>query len=508
MAYRSFSRREFLAASAAAAGVTALAARPTCAQDTADIRVAVIGIRGQGQTHIAALHDNVVALCDVDRQILADRAAMVEEKFQRKVETFVDFRRLLDRQDIDAVSIATPNHSHALITILAAQAGKDVYVEKPASHNIWEGRQMVAAARRFGRVIQCGTQSRSSPSLAEAVEFVRSGQLGKVQYAIGTCFKPRPSIGRLTSPLQIPAHIDYELWCGPAEKRDLFRPQLHYDWHWDSNTGNGDLGNQGIHQVDIARWFLGERGIAPRVISIGGRLGYDDAGDTPNTQVVFYEFPTAPLLFEIRGLPRSKASQADWTRSMDSFRESTVGVIVQCVDGHVLVPDYHQAIAFDRQGNVVRRWAGGGDHHANWLAAVAAHDASLLTAEISEGHISSALCHAGMVSHRLGSAQLAVDIARQLAANDLLSSAFERMAGHLRANGVDIDSGGGRLMLGPWLAVDTTTQQMTGHEGASALFSREYRHPFVVPDLESAGIEDPAGQYGKSDFNGSVRQHV
>ena len=183
---------------------------------------------------------------------------------------------------------------HALIAIAAAQAGKDVYVEKPASHDIWEGRQMVQAARQNNRIMQCGTQSRSSTSLKEAVAFVHGGELGKIQYALGTCYKPRPSIGKLDKPLAIPSTIDYDLWCGPAAKEDLYRPNLHYDWHWDFNTGNGDMGNQGIHQMDIARWFLGEDALAPRVISIGGRLGYEDAGNTPNTQIVYLDYPSRP----------------------------------------------------------------------------------------------------------------------------------------------------------------------------------------------------------------------
>ena len=167
---------------------------------------------------------------------------------------------------------------------------------------------------------------------------MQGGALGKIQYAIGTCYKPRKSIGKLDAPLQVPAHIDYDLWCGPAEKRDLLRPKLHYDWHWDFNTGNGDMGNQGIHQMDIARWFLGYDTISPRVLSIGGRLGYDDAGDTPNTQTVIHDYPEAPLIFETRGLPKAKqfqtpvvsTSEKFWDRNMDRYRGSQIGVIIQC----------------------------------------------------------------------------------------------------------------------------------------------------------------------------------
>jgi predicted dehydrogenase len=484
----SISRRDFLAASAASAVAANLAgARRVLAadnknSDTKDIRVAVIGTRGQGFGHIRTLKDNLVALCDVDEKILNERANWVADETGRKVEKFVDYRKLVERDDIDAVSIATPNHLHAIITIAAAQAGKDVYVEKPASHNVWEGRQMVNAARVYSRIIQCGTQSRSSESLQKAVAFVQGGKLGKIKYAIGTCYKPRKSIGKLDKPLAIPSHIDYDLWCGPAEKRDLYRPELHYDWHWDFNTGNGDMGNQGIHQMDIARWFLGERGLAPRVLSIGGRLGYEDAGDTPNTQIVYQDYPAAPLVFETRGLPRSKSAQETWGDSMDNYRGSRVGVIVQCENGHVLVPSYSEAIAYDLDGNVVERWQGSGGHHDNWLAAIVSRNPADLNAEILDGHVSSSLCHTGAISHQVGKAAKAGEIAEKIAACSLLSASFDRMASHLRANGVDID-GEAALTLGEWLDVDPETEQIKGNDAASRHLTRDYRQPFVVPNL-------------------------
>ena len=359
----SVNRRQFVASTLAAGAAAQFlgTSRANAADDTAtrSIRVAQIGVRGQGRGHLGNLHQNLVAICDVDEEVLHDRAAMVKEKWGKDVELFTDYREMVQRDDIDAVSIATPNHTHAIITIAAAAAGKDVYVEKPAAHNIWEGRQMAAAAQRYNRIIQCGTQSRSSPSLHAAVDFVRSGQLGKIEYAIGTCYKPRKSIGKLEKPLQIPDSIHYDLWCGPAEKTELYRPELHYDWHWDFNTGNGDMGNQGIHQMDIARWFLGEPKLAPRAISIGGRLGYDDAGNTPNTQITYLDYPKAPLIFETRGLPRSKEAQKNWGDGMDRHRNSRVGVIVQCEGGHVLVPSYVEAVVYDSSGREMKRFKGG-----------------------------------------------------------------------------------------------------------------------------------------------------
>lgn len=463
------------------------------AHDTADLRVGVIGFNNQGSFHIQQLQNRVVALCDVDQLILHKKAQQLKEEWGRDVETFIDYRRLLDREDIDAVSIATPNHTHALIAVAAAQAGKHVYVEKPVSHNIWEGRQMVAAARRNDCIMQCGTQSRSSPCLQEAVKFVRSGQLGKIQYALGTCYKPRPSIGQSDQPFQFPNNVDRDLWLGPASDETFYRPTKnskgnynpHYDWHWDFNTGNGDIGNQGIHQMDIARWFLGENRLAPRCVSIGGRLGYDDAGNTPNTQVSYFDYPVAPLIFETRGLPRSKEAQQHWGDSMDTYRGSRIGVIVQCEQGYVLAPNtYAEVVAFDPDGQEVKRWEGAGNHHDNWLSAIVAGDRSKLNADILEGHLSSSLCHLGGVSHQLGEKLPASEIDEKIRGNPLLSSSFARMAAHLRANDVDIDSQQSALTLGPWLELDADSETFTHNDQANELRSRSQRAPFVIPDLE------------------------
>lgn len=484
-------RRDFLSAgAAAAAGLTMSGfALPASAAGTSNLRCAAIGVHAQGNSHVIGMGKRVVAICDVDQKVLAERTKEHEERIGQSIDTFTDYRRLLERDDIDAISIGTPNHTHALIAIAAIQAGKHVYVEKPVSHNVWEGRQLVAAARKYNRIVQCGTQSRSSVALKEAVAWVQDGGLGKIQHALGTCYKPRKSIGKLSAPLSISDSIDYDLWCGPAEKRDLYRSQLHYDWHWDFNTGCGDTGNQGIHQMDIARWFMGEKTLAPRTLSIGGRLGYKDAADTPNTQVVYHDYAAAPLIFETRGLPRSKQSQANWGHTMDRYRGSGIGVIIQCEEGHVYVVNYGEAYAYDRKGEQLKHWKNTGDlysnqnHINNWLDAIVAGDRSLLNAEIQEGHLSSSLCHVGNVSHRLGKKVVAGDIADQVAANPLLSGSYERMVGHLRANDIDVDSPEQALTLGTWIEVDTKTEQFVGNDAASKLRTRRYRAPFIVPDL-------------------------
>lgn len=478
----SLNRRQIIKSTLVAGAAVSMPAlsygRITGANDK--VRTAVIGINSRGRNHIDGLGENVVAYCDCDQRVLAQRAK------GRDVETFTDYRKLMEQNSIDAVSIATPNHLHSIMAIEAVMAGKHVYVEKPVSHNVWEGRQLTEAQKKYKRVVQCGTQSRSSSGLKDAVKFVRDGGLGKVLHATGTCYKPRKSIGKLKKPLQVPDHIDYDLWCGPAEKRALFRPKLHYDWHWDFNTGNGDMGNQGIHQMDIARWFLGYDTVSPRVLSIGGRLGYEDAGDTPNTQTVIHDYPGAPLIFETRGLPKAKEFQDKrWGKSMDNYRGSRIGVIVQAENGYVVIPNYHSATAFDNDGNVIKKWSGGGNHYSNFIEAVRANDQSKLNGPIHEGHISSALCHTGGVSHQLGKNASLEEIQSELESeSDLFKDSVERMLTHLKANQVDVNAGKA-LTMGADLKMDVNAESVTNNEKANQMMSREYREGFEVPKIQS-----------------------
>ncbi|MEN1680128.1 MAG: hypothetical protein AAGJ46_11085 [Planctomycetota bacterium] len=233
----------------------------------------------------------------------------------------------------------------------------------------------------------------------------------------------------------MPSNVDYDLWCGPADQEPICRPKLHYDWHWDYNTGAGDMGNQGIHQMDIARWFLGEDQLPPRVLSIGGRVGYEDCGESANTQLVYCDYPNAPLQFDTRGLPSSRARWSDWGRSMDSYRGSQIGVIVQCDGGHLYAPNTYDVVtAYDTSGRLIKEFKRGGDHYANFLSAVSAGDDSMVKGNVTEGHVSSALCHLGNESHQLGREATAGELPSELASNELLGAAFDRMADHLRAN--------------------------------------------------------------------------
>ena len=474
-------RRTFLTRSALAAAAIGFPASSWAkvkgANDT--IRVAVIGFNGRGRDAVdnfsrKEMGTRVVALCDVDQKVL-DREI---EKFKNRGESvtpFQDIRKLLESKEIDVIAIATPNHWHALGAIWGIQAGKDVYVEKPVSHNVWEGRKIVEAARKYKRIVQTGTQCRSSYAIREMVEWVRSGNLGKILVARGTCYKRRPSIGKVSSPQPIPEGIDYDLWCGPAPMKPLMREKLHYDWHWDFETGNGDLGNQGIHQMDIARWFLGKNALSPRVFSIGGRVGYEDDGNTPNTQLIFHDYKPAPLIFEVRGLPARAGA-----KEMDKFMNSAVGVLIHCEGGHVLVPNYTTAIAYDKSGQEIKRLQGADNHYENFIKAVRSRKSSDLNADIWEGHLSSALCHTGNISHRLGKTQSTEVIKEKIQGNAEASETFARMLEHLELNEVDLNKT--PLTMGEFLRMDPRVEKFIGNRKADELLSREYRAPFVVPE--------------------------
>lgn len=445
-----------------------------------DIRVAVVGFNGQGMGHINTLLGlkgvRLVALCDVDPAVLA-RGVETASKKGVSVQTYQDVRKLLESKEVDAITTATPNHWHSLIGIWACQAGKDAYVEKPISHNVWEGRRLVEAARHYNRVVQGGTQNRSNGKIRNAVKWVSDGNLGKIRVVTGYCYKPRMSIGKVGKG-EIPAGLDYDLWTGPAPKKPLTRAKLHYDWHWVYDTGNGDMGNQGIHQMDIARWFLGVNEISPRVMSIGGRLGYDDDGETPNTQVVYHDYDKAPLIFETRGLPKSKEFHDPkmWGRSMDY---PGIGVIVECEGGKVVIDN--GVTAYDKDGKKMMDFPGdgGGNHIGNWIDAVRSRKTESLNAESLETHLSSALCHTGQISHMLGKQMPNGEILERIQSDKLAVERFELMKEHLARNGVDMSST--PLTLGPWLTCDTKKERFVDNRAANALLTREYRAPYVVP---------------------------
>ena len=498
-------RRSFLTRSALATATISWSARSWAQVASANdaIRVAVVGFKGRGQSHIDGLSKikgcRLTGLCDVDSDVLGKEKQKWADRGV-EVQAVKDIRELLDSKNVDVIGIATPNHWHALGAIWAVQAGKDVYVEKPVSHNVWEGRQLVNAARKHGKIVQTGTQSRSSHAIRDAFAWVREGNLGKIVLARGLCYKSRPSIGRVDGPQPPPANVDYNLWCGPAPMDPIRRKQFHYDWHWIWNYGNGDLGNQGIHQMDIARWALGVNELSPRILSVGGRLGYVDDGETANTQLVWHDYKTAPLLFEVRGLPEKTGS-----KSMDHFRDPVYGeykvpdkkaeggmkalrpgvaVLIHCEGGTVVVPNYTSATAFDRNGKEIKNWSGADDHFANFIKAVKSRRHADLNADILEGHLSSALCHTANISYRLGKPASPDALGAALKANSAMTEAFGRMSEHLAANGVKLDET--KASLGVPLTMDPKTEKFIGNDAANTMLSRDYRKPFVVPEIAIA----------------------
>ena len=493
------SRRSFLKTSALVAAGAAMPARSwgQIMGSNADLRVGVIGLNGRGGNHLSSLAKisgvRVVAICDPDSALLEK----VKAKLGGTVKTYTDMREMFASPDIDAVTVATPNHWHSLAGIWAMQAGKDVYLEKPVSHNIWEGRQLVAAAAKYNRVIQAGTQIRSGEGLREAVAWVQAGNIGKITASRGFCYKRRDSIGLCGGAQTVPANIDYNLWSGPAPlvppHRNTKNGPVHYDWHWIYLYGNGDVGNQGIHQMDVARWFLGEPGLPSNTMSVGGRLGYVDDGETPNTQVVIHHYSSAPLIFEVRGLPNKagaaaaggdpRSMQGGGGSDMDKYRGVDIGNVIDCEGGSVIVPSYTTATAVDKNGKVIKEFKGQDRHMQNFVDVVRSRKTADLYGPISEGHVSSALCHLGNISHRLGRERSEEDLREAVKSDHDLTEANGRMIEHLKANNVDL--GKTRVTAGMPLLVDAKAERMTGPEAAkaNAMLTRQYRAPFVVPRL-------------------------
>ena len=489
-----FSRREFLnrsailsaaAASLGASGVTAADDKPVAANARADrLRVAVVGVRSRGMSHVNGfLNKNVnceiTTVCDCDEAPSVIGSAMKRiEGAQGKAPAFVkDIRKVVEDKDIDVVSIATPNHWHALMAVWAMQNGKDVYCEKPATHNVHEGAIMTAAARKYKRICQVGTQSRSNPGMRQAIDYVRGGKLGKVDLAVGLCYKPRGSIGEAglkEGDQKPPATMDYDLWCGPAplkmpRRNGKFGP-VHYDWHWIWDFGNGDLGNQGVHEMDKARWGLGKTTMPNAVFSLGGRFGYVDDGETANTQLCVFDYLDAKMIFEVRGL------------NTKDYKGAKVGNIWVGTDGYLVCPSYSGGVAYDKAGKEVAKFNGGNDqyHFDNFVKAVRSRKVEDLNCDIAEGHLSAALCHLANISYRSGT-ELPLSKAAAVSNDKTVNEFAARMVEHLKENKVDVEGTTGRF--GPSLAIDVKTEKFTNHEKANAMLFREYRKGFELKEV-------------------------
>lgn len=484
---RDFVERAIIAATVALASGSASNQLPAAEPDRVigpneKLRVATIGVNGQGGSHLSEwlqLPDvDVVAICDCDpaayeKVIGKFKDAAVQPRYVQ------DVRKLLEDKTIDAVSIATPNHWHALMSVWAMQAGKDVYVEKPCSHNVREGRVMTQWARKLGRICQMGVQSRSMTGMRSTLDFVHSGKIGKVSVAKAICFRRRGSIGMVDSPAPIPTGMDLDLWCGPAPKVIPVRKKLHYDWHWVSATGNGDLGNQNPHELDKARWGLRKQELPKRVLSIGGRLGYVDNGDVANSQVTFYEWDDALLISDVRGLDiKSKVTFGlKGVQPFDGASNLWYGT-----DGYVVAPNYTSGVAFDMDGNVIDKWSGGEykAHFANFVKAIRSRNYKDLHLDIEDGHLSSALAHLGNVSWHLGKETTPDARPSKWSENKYVSETLSSFEEYTKENNVDFSTT--KLSLGMDLTIDPKTELSTS-EAANKLFTREYRDGFVLPEV-------------------------
>jgi predicted dehydrogenase len=476
----SHSRRSLV--KAAATGLAGVLMSRRVLGANSDVRIAVIGLGNKGAQHVRVFREmpgvRVVALCDVDPKRLAEQVTQLDEVFSH-----TDPRRILDRDDVDAVVIATPDQWHVLLAVWACQAGKDVYVEKPVSHNVWEGRKLIEAAAKYQRVVQAGLQYRSDEGLKEAAEYLRQGTLGKMLWGHVPWYERRGSIGKVAA--HTPDWLDYDLYCGPAPVLPLRREKLHYDWHWVWSTGTGDLGNSGIHAFDVCRWFAGYEGLPPRVMCVGGRFGVNDAGETPNTQLTVLDYDPAPIFIEDRNLPTKTG--AKW---MDHVRDIREGVIFQCEHGY-FAGFRGGGWAYDNQGKRLKQFTGdgGSKHTANFIQAVRDRKPELLNAPIQVGHVSSAACHLGNLSYRLGRPATEPGILQAVGDFEQAGEAVRSLDKHLLANDVDPDRE--PWLLGPWMTVDSETEEITKVDEATSpesldpanrLVRGSYRSPFVVPD--------------------------
>ena len=428
---KSVSRRTFLKTTAATSAMfSAPAFIPRSVFGANDrIRAAVLGLNGRGKSHISGLMEQsnvqVVTLCDPDTNVLGSRATEFESKYAKSVKMEKDLRKVFEDKEIDVVSIATPNHWHSLATIWACQAGKDVYVEKPGSHNVWEGRKMVEAAHKYNRIVQHGVQLRSSEAIQEAVDHLRKGTIGKVYMARGLVFRWRGDIGR-KGVEEAPKHLDYDLWLGPAQQRPFSRDIVHYNWHWNWEFGNGDVGNQGIHETDMCMWGLGV-GLPEKITAMGGKFLFDDAKETPETLCSVYHYPKEGKLIEFEVRP--------WCTNLEDG--AGVGNIFYGSEGYLVIKGYDKYEIFLGQ----KRTPGpsrekGGDHFENFIACVRSRDASKLNAPVETAHMASALAHLGNISYRLGRV----------------------------------------------LNFDPATESVTSDDEANRMLKREYRAPYVVPE--------------------------
>ena len=468
---RNFIGSMAMAGTAFAISGTKSSGRIIGANDT--IRIGVAGLHGRGGSHVSVwlgMEDVQIAyLIDPDTRTYGSHLKKLEGKGKPAPKAVQDIRVALEDKDLDAISIATPNHWHALMTIWACQAGKDVYVEKPCSHNIHEGRVAVEAARKYNRIVQHGTQGRSGDLGARMAEYARSGALGKLLVSRGLCYKRRASIG-FKEPKSPPSEVDFNIWLGPAPELAYHENLVHYNWHWFWDTGNGDIGNQGVHEMDKARWAIPGATLPKSVIALGGRFGYTDQGQTANTQIAIFDYGQTQLIFEVRGLPTEKF-EGEAVGNTYHFEAGTFA-------GNKFTPKNQDKPVEVPKVRIPR--GPGSSHFGNFIAAMRSRKVSDLNADILEGHYSAALCHLANMSYRLGEDVPFNPKTKTFGDNKEAYETLARMEGHLTINGLQLD--GTKYRLGRKLVVDAKTETIMNDSEANKLLTRNYRKPFVVPE--------------------------
>lgn len=465
---RLFLHESLLAAAAASVGSSGVLLAGEGAKQSKSpnerLSVAVIGVNSRGGDHAQAYDkrdDCVISyICDAD----SDIGERVAARFKSKPKFVQDLRRVLDDKSVDIVSIATPNHWHSLAAIWAMQAGKDVYVEKPVSHNISEGRRMVQVARKYNRICQAGTQLRSLGANRAAAQYVREGKLGQIKLAHVCTYRPRASIGP-AGQYSPPPTVDYNLWAGPAPMElPVRRKSFHYDWHWFWDWGGGELANNSVHVVDTMRQFTGLTGLGKGVMSYGGRVGLDDCAETPSVQVAVHDFGPMTLVQEVRNLKTAAPKRGS--------------VLIVGSEGYLA-----GTTVYDPEGKLVQKLSGPDiDHFDNFIQAVRSRKREGQNAEINEGHTSTSVVHTANISQRLGKPASPKEIQQALEAlkgNANIAETFTEIRQHLTDNGVDIEKT--PLTLGPWIGIDSDKEKFIGNPAADAFLTRDYRKPFVVP---------------------------
>lgn len=477
------SRRRFLQTSLAAAASLPAWAAPLGANS--DVRVAVIGFRGRGSGHIKELLARpgvrLVALCDVDQDVIDKRVAELAKK-NIKVKTYRNFRECCADKDIDAVTIATPNHSHVLIALTALQHGKHVYVEKPVSHNLIESAKLMAAAKKAaakGLIVQHGMQRRSDEGWAAAMQWVKDGHIGKTKLSHALVHGLRLSIDKVDGPQQPPTTVDYKLWSAPRPELPIMRKQFHYDWHWQWPYGGGDIGNQGPHQYDVARWALGDPDVLPkRVMSFGNRWGYVDDGQSANCQLAFHPYEPVPLIMDKFGLPRRNL---DPKSGEPPYKGINTGNIIHCEGGYVA-----ESKAYDNEGKPITKFENfltGPDHMKNFIDSVRAGKYTKDVLHIRHGHAAACLSHMANISYRLGKAMKVGEIKDRLEGDKFGQELFAEFQKNLASNHIDLAAQ--QIIAGPWLDFDPASNQFTGEFAAEAnkLCQEEYAAGFELPEV-------------------------